>query len=98
MKVFENINFLPPRWTRDAIGAIQDATEDYATGLFEDANLCCIASKRITVAPKDIQLARWIRGDFNNQKTGYPYKDNTGWESRGQKRKRLQREAELGAD
>jgi histone H3/H4 len=70
MKVFENINFLPPRWTRDAIGAIQDATEDYAIGLFEDANLCCIASKRITVAPKDIELARRIRGDFNHQKTG----------------------------
>jgi histone H3/H4 len=98
MKVFENINFLPPRWTRDAIGAIQNATKDYATGLFEDANLCCIASKRIIVAPKDIELARRIRGDFKHQKTGYPYKDNTGWESRGQKRKHLQREAELGAD
>jgi histone H3/H4 len=98
MKVFQNIDFLPSRWTRDAIAAIQDATEDYATGLFEDANLCCIAFKRITVAPKDIELARRIRGDFNHQKTGYPYKDNTGWESRGQKRKRLEREAVRGAD
>jgi hypothetical protein len=43
-------------------------------------------------------LARRIRGDFNHQKTGYPYKDNTGWESRGQKRKRLEGEAVWGAD
>jgi histone H3/H4 len=32
--------------------------------LFDDANLCAIHAGRITVNPKDIQLARRIRGDF----------------------------------
>jgi histone H3/H4 len=32
------------------------------TGLFEDANLCAIHSKRVTVMAKDIQLSRRIRG------------------------------------
>jgi histone H3/H4 len=99
IKVFENNDFLPPRWSRNAVAApLPDSTEDYATALFEDANLCAIACKRITVAPKDIELARRIRGDFNHKKTGYPYKDNRHWESSCQKRKRLEREAVRGAD
>merc|ERR1712184_214234 len=31
-------------------------------GLFEDTNLCAIHAKRVTIFPKDIQLARRIRG------------------------------------
>jgi histone H3/H4 len=30
--------------------------------LFEDANLCAIHAKRVTVMKQDIQLARRIRG------------------------------------
>ena len=30
--------------------------------LFEDANLCAIHAKRVTIMPKDIYLARRIRG------------------------------------
>ena len=32
-------------------------------GLFEDTNLCAIHAKRVTIMPKDIQLARRIKGE-----------------------------------
>ena len=44
-----------------ALMALQEASEAYLTSLFEDANLCAIHAKRITIMPKDIQLARRIR-------------------------------------
>ena len=43
--------------------AIQEATEAYMCGIFEDANLCALHAKRVTVMVKDIQLARRIRGE-----------------------------------
>lgn len=46
-----------------ALGALQEAAEAYLTGLFEDTNLCAIHAKRITTMPKDMQLARRIRGE-----------------------------------
>ena len=46
-----------------AIKALQEAAEAYLVGLFEDANLCAIHAKRVTIMPKDIQLARRIRGE-----------------------------------
>ncbi|NWR11736.1 H33 protein, partial [Paradoxornis webbianus] len=46
-----------------AIGALQEASEAYLVGLFEDTNLCAIHAKRVTIMPKDIQLARRIRGE-----------------------------------
>merc|ERR1712098_380211 len=36
---------------------------DLALWLFEDTNLCAIHAKRVTIMPKDIQLARRIRGE-----------------------------------
>ena len=46
-----------------AILALQEAAEEYLVGLFEDTNLCAIHAKRVTIMPKDIQLARRIRGE-----------------------------------
>ena len=46
-----------------AILALQEAVEAYLVGLFEDTNLCAIHAKHITIMPKDIQLARRIRGE-----------------------------------
>ena len=46
-----------------AIAALQEASEAYLVGLFEDTNLCAIHAKRVTIMPKDIQLARRIRGE-----------------------------------
>ena len=46
-----------------AVMALQEACEAYCVGLFEDSNLCAIHGKRVTIMPKDIQLARRIRGE-----------------------------------
>jgi len=50
------------RWQASAILALQEAAEAHLVGLFEDANLCTIHAKRVTIMPKDLQLARRIRG------------------------------------
>lgn len=46
------------------MAALQEASEAYLVGLFEDTNLCAIHAKRVTIMPKDIQLARRIRGEM----------------------------------
>ena len=51
------------RFQSSAILALQESAEAYLVGLFEDSNLCAIHAKRITIQPKDIQLARRIRGE-----------------------------------
>jgi len=51
------------RFQPHAIMACQAASEAYLTSLFEDANLCAIHSKRVTIFPKDMQLVRRIRGE-----------------------------------
>jgi len=51
------------RFQSHAIMALQEASEAYLTSLFEDTNLCAIHAKRVTIMPKDIQLARRIRGE-----------------------------------
>ena len=51
------------RFQAQAIAALQEAAEAYLIGLFEDTNLCAIHTKCVTIMPKDIQLARRIRGE-----------------------------------
>merc|ERR1719335_901237 len=51
------------RFQSTAILALQEAAEAYLVVLFEDTNLCAIHAKRVTIMPKDIQLARRIRGE-----------------------------------
>ena len=51
------------RFQGSAVLALQEAAEAYLVGLFEDTNLCAIHAKRVTIMPKDIQLARRIRGE-----------------------------------
>ncbi|MFS7968294.1 putative transcription factor Hap3/NF-YB family [Helianthus anomalus] len=51
------------RFQSSAVGALQEATEAYLVGLFEDTNLCAIHAKRVTIMSKDMQLARRIRGE-----------------------------------
>jgi len=46
-----------------AVLALQEASEAYLVGLFEDTNLVAAHAKRVTIMPKDIQLARRIRGE-----------------------------------
>lgn len=50
------------RWQSAAIMALQESAEAYLVHMFEDANLCAIHAKRVTLMQKDIRLARRIRG------------------------------------
>ena len=40
-----------------AILALQEAGKAFLVGLLEQANLCAIHAKQVTIMPKDIQLA-----------------------------------------
>ena len=51
------------RFQSTAILALQEASEAYLVGLFEDGNQCAMHAKRVAVTPRDIQLARRIRGE-----------------------------------
>ena len=51
------------RFQSGAVLALQEASEAFLVSLFEDANLCAIHAKRVTIMAKDIQLALRIRGD-----------------------------------
>ena len=51
------------RFQSGAILALQESAEAYLVGLLEDTNLCAIHTKRVTIMPKDMQLAWRIRGE-----------------------------------
>ena len=48
-----------------AVIALQEASEAYLVGLLEDSNLCAIHTKRVTIMPKDIQLAWHIQEEHS---------------------------------
>ncbi len=51
------------RFQSTALEALHEAAEAFLVTLFEDANLCAIHAKRVTIMPKDIQLAARLRGE-----------------------------------
>ena len=51
------------RFQSAAILCLQEAAEAYLVRLFDDANLCAIHARRVTIMPRDIKLARQIRGE-----------------------------------
>ena len=51
------------RFQSHAITALQEASEVFLVQLFEDTNLCAIHAKRVTIMPRDLALARKIRGE-----------------------------------
>jgi len=51
------------RFQSSAVLALQEASEAYLVSLFEDTNLAAIHSKRVTIQPKDLALARRLRGE-----------------------------------
>lgn len=51
------------RFQGSAVLALQEASEAYLIGIFEDSYLCTLHAKRVTIMPKDILLARRIRGE-----------------------------------
>ena len=57
-------DFKTDLWFQSAvILCLQEAAEAYLVRLFDDANLCAIHARRVTIMPKDIQLARRIQGE-----------------------------------
>ena len=48
------------RFQASAILALQEAVEAYLVRVFEDANLCAIHAKRVTIYSKDITLVQRI--------------------------------------
>ena len=42
---------------------MKETSENYLVGFMEDTNLCVIHAKHVTIMPKDMQLARRIRGE-----------------------------------
>ena len=48
---------VPWRMLAMAVYILQWATEVYLVGLLKDVNLIAIHTKRVTIMPKDIQLA-----------------------------------------
>ena len=45
----ENFNNNDLRFSSKSLSALQEAAEAYLTGLFEDANMCCLHAKRLTL-------------------------------------------------
>ena len=51
------------RFQVGSLSALQEAAESFLVGIFEDTNLCSIHARRVTIMPKDVQLAMRIRGN-----------------------------------
>ncbi|XP_046577991.1 histone H3.3-like [Haliotis rubra] len=62
-EIASNIYREPLNWQATAIMALQEAAEAYLVYLFEDSLMCSIHAKRVTIMPKDMWLARRLRGD-----------------------------------
>lgn len=45
------------------MAALQEAAEAYLVGLLDDTNVCAIHAKRVTITPKDMDVARRLRGE-----------------------------------
>jgi histone H3 len=61
-----------------AVLALQEASEAYMVGLFEDTNLCAVHAKRVTIMPRDIYLARRLRGEIFTQPDAFTKPDAVG--------------------
>ena len=57
---------------------LQEAAEYYLVSLLEDANLCAIHMKHVTIMPKDIQLAHHICGKHLHY-SAYPPSQSLFW-------------------
>ena len=62
-EIAQNCTEIVLRFQSDAVLSLHEAAEAYIVGLFQDTNLCALHAKRVTILPKDMQLARRIRGD-----------------------------------
>uniref|UniRef100_A0A914YI28 Histone H2A/H2B/H3 domain-containing protein n=1 Tax=Panagrolaimus superbus TaxID=310955 RepID=A0A914YI28_9BILA len=60
-EVSQNYTIGTLRFQKAAVEAIQHAAEAYLVQLFEDANLCAIHAKRVTLTARDMQLVMALR-------------------------------------
>jgi histone H3/H4 len=51
------------RFEPSAVLALQEIAEAYLIGLFKDTNLAATHAKRVTITPKDMELALRMRGE-----------------------------------
>ncbi|KAK9817654.1 hypothetical protein WJX72_000235 [[Myrmecia] bisecta] len=61
-EITANVSTSATRWQLNAVLAIQEAAEAYLVQLLEDSNFCAIHAKRVTIMPRDMQLAQRLRG------------------------------------
>jgi histone H3 len=48
------------KFSSQAFAVLQAGCEAFLVSRFENANLCAIHGKRVTIMPKDMWLAKWI--------------------------------------
>ena len=53
------------RFQSRTVLALQEASEAYLVGVFQDTNLCALHANRVTIMPRDMQLALRLRGERN---------------------------------
>ena len=56
------------RFQAAALAASQEASEAFLVGLMEDANLCAIHARRVTIMPKDLELSQRIRREYQSMR------------------------------
>ena len=54
------------RFTKQAVSLIQNSVENRLIDLFQDATMCTLHAKRVTLFVKDIHLARRLRSEYNH--------------------------------
>ena len=62
-EVVQKVTHRPLRWQVSAISALLEATESYMVNVLADANLCALHARRVTLMPRDLHLARRLRGE-----------------------------------
>ena len=51
------------QWSAEGLAALQAAAEAHLVALYQEAQLIALSRSSLAIAPKDLQLARRIRGD-----------------------------------
>ena len=62
-EVATEVSSVDLRFQSAALKALQEGSEAYVVGLLEDSQLCTFHAKRVTLMPKDMQLARRLHRD-----------------------------------
>eukprot|EP00804_Cyclotella_cryptica_P014786 CCRYP_015007-RA/>CCRYP_015007-RA protein AED:0.01 eAED:-0.01 QI:0/-1/0/1/-1/0/1/0/135 len=58
-------HFTAEHFQATSLLAVQESVEAFSVGLFEDVILCAIHARRVTIMPKDMQLALRKEGRLN---------------------------------